>query len=175
MSEKFQLPCECGQNVIVERRQAGTSVACVCGKSLEVPTIRGFSSLARIEQAEEELPPIWGLWQGLVFLGLMIALPAFAFSAFTYRQIPTLNETVVYEDTMRFSPAETWMLWRMYEPGMPKNPSIHSVAAVRGIQSMRLRINIGLIIGIVGLLVSAGGLVVRSQTAKAQRRSRASR
>jgi hypothetical protein len=175
MSEKFLLPCECGQKVVVERKQAGTTVTCVCGKSLEVPTIRGFAELVRHDVAEEDLPPIWGLWQGLVFLGLMIALPAIAFSLFIYRQAPTLNETALYEHTMQFSPFETWQLWQMYEPGMPKSPSIHSVSVVRGMQSMRLKVNIALIVVAIGLIVSASGLVVRARSRNPKKPVRVSR
>ena len=167
MSEKYLLPCTCGKSAVVERRQAGTTVSCECGKPLEVPTIRGFSALSLAERQEPEPPPLWGLWQGLVFLGLMIALPAFAFSLYEYRQIPTLNETLVEEMTMRLQPADSWYMWKVYEQGMPKNPSIESVAVIRGIKTLKLWINIALVIGVGGLLLSAAGLVVRSTAKKA--------
>jgi len=161
MSQKFLLPCSCGEHVVVEPRQAGTQVTCTCGKPLEVPTIRGITKLAPASDQSEVEPPIWGLWQGLVFLGLMIALPALAFGYYQYRQIPTLNETMVKEHTMHMEPAQTWYLWKVYEQGMPKVPSVESAAIIRGIQTMRMWINIALGVAACGLLISAAGLMVR--------------
>jgi hypothetical protein len=161
MSEKYLLPCTCGQNVVVEQRQAGTTVRCMCGKSLEVPTIRGLEALAHADEVEKDLPPLWGIRQGLIFLGLVIALPAFAFAIFVYTRLPTLNETNVEQAIMALSPTQSWLLWKAYADGMPKTPAIESVAVIRGIQVLRRWIMLGLIVGVIGLLVSAGGFLVK--------------
>lgn len=162
MSQKHLLPCECGKSVEVERRQAGTTVTCVCGRPLEVPTIRGFEKLAPASTVEEEvLPPLWGLRQGLVFLGLMLALPAFTFAIYLYNQIPTLNENNIEQYVNQLTPVESWMLWRMYAEGMPKTPSPDTAAALRGIQSLWMKINLALLLGVVGLAISASGFFVK--------------
>lgn len=175
MSEKFLLPCECGQSVVVERRQAGSIVNCVCGRPLEAPTIRGFEKLARADEEQEQLPPIWGLRQGLVFLGLFIALPAFAFAIFLYTQLPTLNESNITQYINQISPVESWALWRLYSDGMPKNPSPDTLAAIRGIQSLWLKINLALIAGVIGLAISASGFLVRSTATPARKPDQRSR
>jgi hypothetical protein len=71
MAELYLLPCECGQKVRVGRAQAGQSVACTCGKSLSVPTLRGLGVL---EAAPAEVKPeaagrTWSPWQGAAFSG----------------------------------------------------------------------------------------------------------
>lgn len=157
MSEKYLLPCVCGQMIPVEQRQAGTTVTCTCGKILEVPTIRGFAKLSQVGETKEDLPPIWGLRQGLVFLGLVIALPAFAFAIFLYSQLPTLNENNIEHFVKQLSPVESWALWRVYSEGMPKAPTPDTQAVIRSIQATHRQIYGGLILGVIGLLVSAWG------------------
>jgi hypothetical protein len=76
---KYLLPCSCGQNVPVGVHQAGLSVACACGKQLEVPTRRGITQLEL--QADEGMAPSassvgWGLRQRVMLLGIVFLVPA---------------------------------------------------------------------------------------------------
>ena len=71
MAELYLLPCECGHKVRVGRAQAGQAVACDCGKTLRVPTLRGLREL-EAAPAEKESPtagPVWSLWHGAAFSG----------------------------------------------------------------------------------------------------------
>jgi hypothetical protein len=168
MSEKYLLPCSCGQKVSVERRQAGSSVICSCGKELEIPTIRNFAHLEKVESETESLPPLWGLRQGLVFLGLVIALPALAYAGYVYSQLNTLETDflqIVGQSTMDFTPAQSVMLWNMYKDGMPKAPTPYSARIVEAIQSLKRTIGIAGVIAIVGLLIAASGFLVKSAPA----------
>jgi hypothetical protein len=168
MSEKYLLPCSCGLKVSVERRQAGSVAHCSCGKAIEIPTIRGFVHLEKVESEKEILPPLWGLRQGLVFLGLVIALPVLAYAAYIYSQLNTLEKdflAMVEESTMEVSPAQSVMLWNMYKDGMPKAPTPHSLAIVNAIQSLKRKVGIAAVVGIVGLLVAASGFLVKSASA----------
>jgi hypothetical protein len=164
MSEKYLLPCECGKSVAVERPQAGTQVTCVCGRSLEVPTIRGFAKLERAEVRTESLPPIWGLKQGLIFLGLVIAVPAFVYGAYLYPKMHTLSDEVVKHSAAyfdRLTPLDSYLVWKQYSEGMPKNPSIQTQAVHRGIQALQTHIKVSVIVGILGLLIAASALFVK--------------
>jgi hypothetical protein len=74
MTERYLLPCRCGQTVPVERGQAGQTVHCRCGGSLEVPTLL---AMARLEpelrqQGESEAGQPWGVWQGMAVAGLVV-------------------------------------------------------------------------------------------------------
>jgi hypothetical protein len=73
MTEAFLLPCACGQKVRVGKAQAGQAVACTCGKSLSVPTLR---ALRELEVAPPDERPTkarkaaaWSPWHGAAFSG----------------------------------------------------------------------------------------------------------
>jgi hypothetical protein len=168
MSDKYLLPCNCGQTVVIEPRQAGSMVTCVCGKSLEAPTIRAMTHLSRAE-VEEELPPLWTLRHGLIFLGLAIAIPAFVFASYLYYQIPTLQDSDYEEYIMQFTPAQSWALWQIYSHGMPKSPSPETRAMIEGIQSLHRWITLGVAIGIAGLFISASAFLIPKQGSEHQR------
>jgi hypothetical protein len=165
MSERFLIPCECGKSVVVERRQAGTSVPCECGKSLEVPTIRGFAKLAPAPGQQEPPPPIWGLRQGLVFLGLVIAVPALVFAGYIYLNLPKLTEhyQLLEQEIEKLPPQHTWAIWRLYEEGLPKTPTPSSLAVQLGYGRLTRSMNIALGIGCLGLLIAAAGFLVTSK------------
>jgi len=42
----FQLPCECGQRVVISEGMAGTSVRCACGRTVAVPSLGEIRRLA---------------------------------------------------------------------------------------------------------------------------------
>lgn len=42
----LQLPCECGQHVVISEGMAGTSVRCACGRSVLVPSLGELRRLA---------------------------------------------------------------------------------------------------------------------------------
>jgi hypothetical protein len=75
MTQHYLLPCSCGQNVRIAASQAGGKVACVCGKSLEVPTMRGVQQLeAAPAESKVAAKPAWSPLHGATFAaGLMIA------------------------------------------------------------------------------------------------------
>jgi hypothetical protein len=84
---KYLLPCTCGKAIPVDIGQAGQRVACVCGKSVDVPTMRGIKELppATAENAKEAAArpraAAWSPLQGsifssgtlLIFIGLCVA------------------------------------------------------------------------------------------------------
>lgn len=52
VSSKYLLPCLCGQQIPIEPRQAGETVACRCGISLQAPTMRKMHPGACSRRAE---------------------------------------------------------------------------------------------------------------------------
>lgn len=85
---QYLLPCSCGQKVPVEPAQAGGQVACPCGQSLSVPTLRALRSL---EPAGPEVATTrrakggkWSRTQGAMFsIGLAVAVISLAIVAYT--------------------------------------------------------------------------------------------
>ncbi len=119
MIVRYRLPCACGQTVLVERSQAGLSVACSCGKSLEVPTIRGLAQLEAVQSAPDQRR--WTAQYGLLLIGALIALVAGGVTAWRVVRLgpdqfseasinATLQEHLSQIDKM--PPGEVVLLWQ---------------------------------------------------------------
>ena len=137
---RYLLPCPCGHQIPVSRSQAGATVTCgVCGRSVEVPTIRGLTNLppAPEETAERTVgkrtAPRWSTSRRLVSavcFGLMLVAGSVAglmlATRLNYSTGWTLEQELTYGDQMveRYEPAELWDLWSVYrEEGLgPKTP-----------------------------------------------------
>jgi hypothetical protein len=84
---QYLLPCSCGEKVRVEPAQAGGLVACTCGQSLTVPTLRGLRAL---EEAPADVANLrggrrWGPVQGALFsIGLVVTVVALAVVTYTF-------------------------------------------------------------------------------------------
>ncbi len=128
MTVKYLLPCDCGERVVIELGQAGQRVACVCGKELTVPTMRGIKVL---ETAPDEAPVPsrdgnWNATRGAVFaIGLTLSVIAFGIAGYYVFQRSRL-ETQEYEwdrpdlanqqiDDM--NDLQTYYLWMNYYTG----------------------------------------------------------
>jgi hypothetical protein len=161
MSDKFLLTCSCGQVVPVTRSQAGSRVECSCGQPLEVPPLRKLVHLPPAKVTATAEGPIWNLNRGLVFLGAVIALPALAFAGYLYYGLPQLSESNIVEYVDRISPAESWVLWRYYADGIPREATPHTQAMLKGIDDIWRKINLALILAAGGFIVAACGLLIR--------------
>jgi hypothetical protein len=84
---EYLLPCSCGQKLAVSARQAGESVRCSCGATLEVPTLRGLDTL---ERAAAPAAPgrTWGDRQRAVFLLVVAALAAASIAGYLALILP---------------------------------------------------------------------------------------
>lgn len=126
MPTTYLLPCDCGKKLPVEAPQAGQTVRCSCGQSMEVPTIRGLAKLQQAKQQEvTKAGSRWGPRQGLLLLGAVITLTAVSASIalqvkanadyekftptgykFTEEKAERIRQA--YE---KMSPAQTWREW----------------------------------------------------------------
>jgi hypothetical protein len=119
VSVKYLLPCRCGQNVVVEPRQAGQTVVCACGQSLPVPTMLEVTALEPAP-VEPETPQAggsaWGWRQALVLLGGLMLLVAVAGGAWVYKTRPIaaidrFDPEMVREGIQKLLPTQTWQNW----------------------------------------------------------------
>ena len=71
VTAKYLLPCRCGQNTTVEPCEAGETVVCRCGTSVQVPTMLEMSALEPVpaEPVPPHSPDAWRWQQSLVLLG----------------------------------------------------------------------------------------------------------
>ena len=92
MSEKYFLPCSCGEKLLVSRAQAGLTITCTCGLKWELPTQRGLEEL---EPAEPDVQRVrkrsWGPAQALLTLGILIAIPSGGWAALRFYASPEAN------------------------------------------------------------------------------------
>jgi len=122
MTTKHLLPCQCGRNIVVDPRQAGESVRCECGRSVDVPTLRQLRRLDPVKETDgrDKTRTPWSTGQGVVFaIGSLIALIGFvaAILLFIHRsrldtaRPPAPDLERLREDTRRASADHLWEFW----------------------------------------------------------------
>jgi hypothetical protein len=91
---KYLVPCSsCGAKTPVEIGQAGQTVACSCGRPLEVPSVRALRQLEPVAE-EKVAAAAWNRRKGVVFLGsaiLAIAVLAAAVLLFLRPSVDAAN------------------------------------------------------------------------------------
>ncbi|MGD9647103.1 MAG: hypothetical protein AB7U73_15440 [Pirellulales bacterium] len=124
MSVRYRLPCGCGQEVLVERSQAGLPVSCSCGATLEVPTIRGLADLETVHTESQRNE--WTTQYGLLLLGLLVA---FAAGGAAFWRIATQPPDVFSEEQIdlfmtqkaaeidKMTPSEALEAWQHFRAG----------------------------------------------------------
>jgi hypothetical protein len=127
VSAKYLLPCRCGQQVVIETRQAGQTVVCPCGESLPVPTMLEIIAL---EPAPEESLSTsngegWGWPQRLLLLGGACLLAGMLFALLFWLDRPiapidTLDPEYVRRSAEKLPPSVTWHYWAMMKQGLDR-------------------------------------------------------
>jgi len=123
VDERYLLPCPCGRQVPVARRQAGETVRCACGESLEVPTLL---RLTRLPRAAEPAPgaasgATWGLRHRLWLLGTVIFVLAVVPIVVLVLCFPSPPQKIspppeqIREEARTFSATDAWVVWRQLE------------------------------------------------------------
>jgi len=133
---KFYLPCECGESVVIEPRQAGQTASCECGASLAIPKFRDISKLKPVEETQQQAAR-WSPLQGAMFAGGIVifilaasAAGYFFWEASRYNPTrPTLSELADLrpddEQIATASPTDLRRMWEFVErdgldrPGRP--------------------------------------------------------
>lgn len=89
---QFLLPCPCGQKVRVSNAQAGGQVACACGQSLSVPTLRGLRKLEPAPVEKSRTPALrWSATHGAIFSSAAligaVGIALLSYQLFYYSQL----------------------------------------------------------------------------------------
>lgn len=124
MTISYLLPCSCGREIPVERRQAGQVVRCRCGASLNVPTMQEMAALKRAEP--EPGPPRpsrpWGVGQSVALLGAVIFLVGAGLVIYLVVARPRPREfppppsaEAIRRQTQALSPAKSLQAWRILQ------------------------------------------------------------
>lgn len=133
MSLKYLLPCSsCQEKIPVEVRQAGQQIECVCGASLDVPTMTGIRALRRAELSPDSRRQIskWEARHGVLLVGAILTLIALCLTAFVHQARPRMVEI---ED---MGPFETWLAWQFLREGV-RRPSFENNPAQMYMMSLK--------------------------------------
>lgn len=119
---KYLLPCECGQATSIEPSQAGQKIACQCGATLVVPSMRAVRELepdaSQPETASKR--PQWNPTAGLIFavgaFFAMLGILAGSFGAYQQMQLqmpPPPQEMIDLwiSEIDASSPDRLWEIW----------------------------------------------------------------
>lgn len=123
MADKYLLTCECEAKHPVGAHQAGSQLACECGRTLQVPRLGELRQLPREEAATTAAAETsrWGVGQSVVMAGLTIGLLALAVGLWAHFSMPSVSK---YRDVVgewskaqleewlaQATPADTYRVW----------------------------------------------------------------
>jgi hypothetical protein len=129
---KYLVACSCGRQHTVETRQAGETIACECGATVAVPTLRQLRLLpeAGDETASEKkstaaaAAPSWGVRQRVITLCLLAAAACLAIAGVSRsleQPLPEIDSVAYTKNVDRMvgamTPLAAWQRWHdTYEP-----------------------------------------------------------
>jgi hypothetical protein len=125
VSAKYLLPCPCGQQVVVDTRQAGQTILCSCGASLPAPTFLEMTALepAPSQSVSEPAAATWNWQRRVRFLGTVLVLIAFAGGVWLYVRRP-ISRTIPPERIRQIAhslpPSRTWDIWETMKQGLDR-------------------------------------------------------
>ncbi len=164
MTAKYLLPCPCGRQIVVEKRQAGQTIVCSCGTSLSAPTLLDMTGLepAPPEAVPQPASSTWGPRQRLRLLGIMLVLTALAFGVLLYIKRPVSRFDVIDPERIRqtartFTPAHTWDIWELMKKGLDRRTDLQYAAAVDRFHLWQAAVAAIALSG-VALMIAAGAL-----------------
>lgn len=122
MPIQYLLPCSCGRKIPVETRQAGGSISCECGASLEVPRLLEVKKLERAatQGGITKNKPVWGIAQGMILSGIVILIVIAVFSVLELRYgqgnpYDSLTPEQMHAAFAKMKPIDTWETWRYFQ------------------------------------------------------------
>ena len=120
MTTSYLLPCDCGQVVVVQPRQAGQEVRCTCGKSLVVPTMLKMTKLQQAESPSEagRTSSRWGWRQSTMVLGAAVVLGTIMAGVHIARSRPEppprYDSKAIRDASRNLTPLQAWQQWQYY-------------------------------------------------------------
>jgi len=165
---KYLLPCDCGEDVPVEPRQAGETIACRCGRSLQVPTMLEMAALEPAESSADSEPSAatWGLGEGLLLAGIVVCLCTLALAVFIVLKRPRfVTPEVIRQKTEALTPMDSIRLWRSFlRQGLRRRTPQQQHAREDIVRRYHLLLGATTTLGLAGVaLLSAGQFVRRKR------------
>jgi hypothetical protein len=167
--KKYLLPCHCGHHVEVDAGQAGLTVACACGAMLEVPTMRGLSTLAVAESkdaAEDRERSAWGPGQGLLFLGTIATICGVIALGLVLRTRPQwhVQTEQIAIQVDQLTTAQLWERWQALRKGLSSGDDPVRQQFDAHWSTYRRRRTMAAIPVVLGVLLIGAGFALRSRS-----------
>ncbi len=120
----YLMSCNCGQTLPVDVGQAGGQVVCVCGNTLDVPTLRMLRHLPLAPAAQPKPTTTWSARKGVIAVFVIVAGLLATLSLWNRLTEPKLPEfqplaqsKLVDEQLGQLTPVEAWKAWIvLYRP-----------------------------------------------------------
>jgi hypothetical protein len=167
---RYLLPCECGESLPVEKTQAGQSIVCKCGRSVDIPSLRGLRELEVCEAAPQAVArPSWTPTKGTFFaggiilaiVGTFVAAYGFTMRSFVNTAAPPQEQIDAWvQEIDDWNASQMWSFWtQARQMGLPPVVSPHVVAARQARWLMQVGYTgVGLVV--TGLVVAVSPLLL---------------
>ncbi|MBN2023363.1 MAG: hypothetical protein JW809_11295 [Pirellulales bacterium] len=173
MTTQYRLPCPCGSFVLVDPRQAGQTVRCECGRTLDVPTMRAIGELEPVVLAQDAArhPLVWGVRQRVLLAGWVLVLASVGtllyFWLLTKPESPArfFAPERIQRGTERLTLVETFMLWeRLQQEALARqHPDLAEYA--KALLAYRIRMGVTSVFLAIGVLTLLGALFIPKPSA----------
>jgi hypothetical protein len=165
VTAKYLLPCACGRQSIVEPRQAGQTIVCPCGASLDVPTMRDITALEPapdVVVGDAPAQAVWGRNQRLLFQGIVIVLAAILGGVWLYIERPrsrfeTIDAEQIKQTAKGLSPVRTWEIWETMKQGLDRRTDEQYAEAMLRFRAWQVVVGIAALLGVTLIVVGAMG------------------
>jgi hypothetical protein len=173
---QYLLPCSCGEKIRVEPAQAGGLVACSCGQTLTVPTLRGMRALTEAPADQsvsrrrgDRWRPIQGVFFTFGLITTLLSLAVVGYTYFMYSQAsqlthdltPEINE---FEGTQidQLGVMESYeMFSQMREEGLGEAVLPHWIHFQHVVAEQRIVMLVGTVAAAIGIAAVAASLFMK--------------
>ncbi|MGA2797531.1 MAG: hypothetical protein ABSE63_08145 [Thermoguttaceae bacterium] len=175
MNTTYLLPCSCGRKIAVQLRQAGETVKCECGNSIDVPTLSNIKKLERFQSPAEPktVQSYWTFEHGLIFAGGLVILVAIGLGGWLYWSGPAdpyanFTPEQMIQGAATRTPIQSLRLWQALVRGGLEHHKRWAEVIFTDIQA-QYQVYwwiLGVVVGIGVALVAAGIIVLNLKKRK---------
>ncbi len=128
MGTRYLVSCSCGKHIPVEKQQAGETLRCECGATVDVPSLLALTRLPPADDPDSSQPSArpWGLAQQMTLIGALVLGFGLVWVGYLWMQSPDPPVVdpgaaqVDHETAAAMTPAESWRLWAALQSPLPE-------------------------------------------------------